>query len=217
MLADESRAVTKFPETLPGFDRINRYWDRTRDSVAAKILPGEYYVTRNDEFIATVLGSCVAACVYDPLARIGGMNHFMLPTGGDHEVDSWRSADPSASTRYGNFAMEHLINDVLKHGGARQRLQVKVFGGGRVLAQMTDVGKRNIAFVEDYIQTEGLNVTARDLGDVYPRKVVFHPLTGKVMVKKLITMHNSTVTEREAAYLQELKSRPVSGDVELFD
>lgn len=202
------------PAALRGFEHINRYWDRTHNHYAAKILPGEYYVTTHDELIVTVLGSCVSACVRDRVFGIGGMNHFMLPT--SDSAERYGSYQVSDATRYGNYAMEHLINDILKQGGRRENLELKLFGGGRIMAQMTDIGRRNIEFVRDYVDAEGLQVLAEDLGDIYPRKVVYNPLTGKVRMKKLRTLHNDTVIQREERYLQQLKSEPVSGGVELF-
>jgi chemotaxis protein CheD len=204
------------PRPLAGFERINRYWDPVHVMYAAKILPGEYYVTREDEGIVTVLGSCVSACVRDPVMGIGGMNHFMLPENmSDPSSGKW-GGDLDASTRYGGFAMERLINDILKHGGIRKNLEFKLFGGGRILAQMTDIGRRNIEFVRHYLLMEGFRVTAEDLGDVYPRKVYYFPATGKVRLMKLRSLHNTTIIERESAYRQEIEKKPVAGDVELF-
>lgn len=207
--------VPKPHRTLRGFSEINRYWDRQREMYAAKILPGEYYVTTNHELITTVLGSCVSACIRDPAMGIGGMNHFMLPVNASESV----SGCNSEATRYGNYAMEKLINDILKNGGRREALEVKLFGGGKVIAHMNhaDVGNRNIKFALDYVETEGLKVTSQDLGDIYPRKIVYDPITGKVQVKKLRTQHNSTIAEREKGYLENLVHEPVIGDVELFD
>lgn len=202
------------PPVLPGFEHVNRYWDRLHGQYAAKILPGEYYVTTHDELIVTVLGSCVSACIRDRVFGIGGMNHFMLPT--SDSAERWGSYQLSDATRYGNYAMEHLINDILKQGGRRENLELKLTGGGRIMAQMTDIGRRNIEFVQEYVRTEGLQVLAEDLGDIYPRKVVFNPQTGKVRVKKLRSLHNDTLIEREAKYMQQLQSEPVSGGVELF-
>lgn len=206
------------PRALRGFSDINRYWDRERSCHAAKILPGEYYVTTNDEIIVTVLGSCVSACIRDPQMRIGGMNHFMLPIS-SQDYKTLRASSNNEATRYGNFAMEKLINDILKNGGRREHLEIKLFGGGKVIQHMNeaDVGNRNISFVRDYLHTEGFKVVAEDLGDVYPRKVVFHPMTGRVQVKKLRSMHNDTIIERESGYREQLQEQPVSGEIELFD
>ena len=210
------RQADEKPRVLRGFSSIKRYWDRTRDMYMAKILPGEYYVTTNHELITTVLGSCVSACVRDPIFGIGGMNHFMLPLENENGSESWSSAGLGAATRYGNVAMEHLVNTILKHGGNRDNLEVKVFGGGRILAQMTDIGRRNVEFVLDYLRTEGFAVAARDLGDNCPRKVVYDPLSGKVNLKKLRSLHNNTIVERETAYLHDLEEQPVEGEIDLF-
>lgn len=200
---------------LPGFEKINRYWDRSREMYAAKILPGEFYVTTNNELIATVLGSCVSACIRDPVFGIGGMNHFMLPLQAG-EGSMWERSGLGLATRYGNYAMEHLVNEILKHGGMRKNLEVKVFGGGKILAQMTDVGEKNIRFVLDYINTEGLKLLSQDLGDIYPRKVQYHPKSGKVFIKKLRSLHNDTITAREREYMRTISSTKQEGDIDLF-
>ena len=204
------------PDTLPGFESIRRYWDNTDQIFAAKILPGEYYVTANGEMLTTVLGSCVSACIRDPAFGIGGMNHFMLPMNASDSSESWSGTVVNAATRYGNYAMEHLINDLLKHGGRRDHLEVKIFGGGRVLAQMTDVGRRNIEFVMEYLRTEGFSVAARDVGDIYPRKINYYPQTGRVRLKKLRSVHKDTVASRERKYMQDLAHEPIGGEVDLF-
>ena len=201
-------------EVLPGFEHVRRYWDPTQGSMTAKVLPGEYYVSRQEELIATVLGSCVSACIRDRRRGIGGMNHFMLPEPMG-ERDAWSSTVGRAA-RYGNDAMEQLINAILKAGGRREDLEVKIFGGGRVLAQMTDVGRRNIEFVQRYISTEKLTVTASDLGDVYPRQVQFFPASGKVRVRQLRGMRDATLVDGERYYLKRLANDPIKGEVELF-
>jgi chemotaxis protein CheD len=190
----------------------NVYYDRTFDCDAAKILPGEYYYTAKDMLIVTVLGSCVSACIRDRTRGLGGMNHFMLPDGGD-------PGNPvSASMRYGTYAMEVLINDLLKSGARREHLEAKVFGGGAVLRGFSamNVGERNAAFVIQFLKTERIPVVAEDLNDIYPRKVYFFPRTGKVLVKKLMQTHNDTLAKRELDYASRLKVTPVSGDVDLF-
>jgi chemotaxis protein CheD len=199
---------------LPGFEHVRRNWNHTYGTYAARLLPGEYYVTASDEGVYTTLGSCISACIRDRANGVGGMNHFMLPASAD--ADGWKSTSLSAATRYGNFAMEHLINTILKNGGQRQNLEVKLFGGGRILKNMTDVGMRNIVFARDYLATEGLKVVAEDVGDVFPRMVVYFPATGKVRVKRLRSLHNNTIAEQEIRYLTTVESKPVGGDVELF-
>lgn len=212
-----SGSETNLPDALPGFERIRRYWDKQDGQYAAKIPPGEYYVTASGEMLTTVLGSCVSACVRDPAFGIGGMNHFMLPMNSSDCSECWGSTLVNAATRYGNYAMEHLINNLLKHGGRRDHLEVKIFGGGRVLAQMTDVGRRNIEFVMEYLRTEGFIVAAKDVGDIFPRKINYYPQTGKVRVKKLRSVHNDTVASREKQYLHDLEHESIGGDVDLFD
>lgn len=208
------QAVHTLPKALPGFEQIHRYWDPVHHQSIAKILPGEYYVTTEDEMIVTVLGSCVSACIRDPLCGIGGMNHFMLPTSHHNDDDQWHHMSEAA--RYGNYAMELLINHLLKHGGNRARFEVKIVGGGQILTHMTDIGQRNIAFVRQYLQAEGLRVVGEDLGDVYPRKVYYFPITGKVRMQKLRALKNDTILRREQDYMHSLMSRPTQGEVELF-
>jgi len=204
------------PEALPGFENINRYWDTSHGFFSAKILPGQYYVSKNDELIATVLGSCVSVCAYDKVAGIGGMNHFMLPLYTDNHKAAWGDTVISAETRYGNFAMEHMINDIIKHGGVKSRLEIKVIGGGRVMDQMTDIGLRNISFIYSYIANERLKLVSEDVGDKYPRKVLFHVKTGKVKVRKLKKVANTTLLERDQKYIKELNTSQLDGSVDLF-
>lgn len=200
------------PTALRGFENINRYWDKVHASWGAKILPGEYYVTIHDEIITTVLGSCVSACIRDKKLGVGGMNHFMLPASSDVDIVS----AGSAAARYGNFAMEHLVNSILKAGGNRQNFEVKIFGGGKILTNMTDVGKKNIEFIRNYVKTENMTVISEDLGDLFPRKVMYHPASGKAFVKRLRSLHNDTVIERERTYMSDIAKKPDAGDVELF-
>lgn len=191
----------------------NVYFDRTFDCDAAKILPGEFYFTNKDMLIVTVLGSCVSACIRDRVSGVGGMNHFMLPdTGGDADNPV------SASMRYGTYAMEVLINELLKAGAKRENLEAKVFGGGNVLRGFTaiNVGERNAKFVLDYLKAERMRVIAEDLNDIYPRKVYFFPKTGKVLVKKLKVEYNDTLRKREQDYASRLKTTSVGGEVDLF-
>lgn len=202
--------------TLPQFGHIQRYWDSEHDCFAARLLPGEYYVTRHAENIATVLGSCVSACIRDSRLGYGGMNHFMLPLDGSQGQSVWGSA-ASAATRYGNVAMEMLINDILKMGGKREHLEIKLVGGGRVLAEMTtDIGARNISFVRQYVAAEGFKVLGEDLGDVFPRRVVYFPQTGRIRVRKLSAGRDESLAQRERQYLQQLDAKPADNEVELF-
>jgi chemotaxis protein CheD len=190
----------------------NLYFDRVHDVQAVKLLPGEYYVTNKDMLIVTVLGSCVAACIRDPLTGVSGMNHFMLPDAGT------QGGLVSASARYGSFAMELLINQLLKLGARRSALEAKVFGAGNVLRALSagNVAERNAAFVLDYLKTENIPIVAQDLLGTHPRKVYQFVKTGKVRVKKLTEMRNDTIFERERDYRSALGRTETAGDVELF-
>ncbi len=201
---------------LEGFEHIRRYWDGKHNFIAAKLLPGEYYVTKENELVTTVLGSCIAACIRDSVLGIGGMNHFMLPETTEHRLSAGAEAVVGNATRYGNYAMEHLINDILHNGGKRKNIEVKLFGGGKIIPSMGDVGKRNVDFVLEYVDTEALKLVSHDLGDIYPRKVNYYPATGRVQMKKIKDLHNETIVIRETQYRSSIKDAPVEGDVELF-
>lgn len=176
------------------------YFDSVFQCPAVKVLPNEYYVTDEELMISTVLGSCVAACIRDPITGIGGMNHFMLPEG---DIQS----PASATMRYGAYAMEVLINEVLKAGAARERLEAKVFGGGAVLTAMQhmSIGERNGQFVLNYLNLEGIPVLAQDLGDVHARRVSFFPRDGRVLVRKMPHQPGEIlIARREAAMAKTL-------------
>ncbi len=189
------------------------YFDKHFDIDAAKILPGEYYVSGREMMMVTVLGSCVAACIRDPVSGVGGMNHFMLPESGEGMAKV-----NGLSTRYGTYAMEILINQLLKLGAKKTRLEAKVFGGGNVLRGFTvsNVGLKNAEFVKNFLSIERIPIVAEDLLDIYPRKVYFFPQTGRVLIRKLKTVHNNTIIEREKVYGNRLDHMKEGGDVELF-
>lgn len=202
--------------SIAGFEDIKRYWDGENDVVAAKILPGEYYVTSENELVTTVLGSCVSACIRDKVTGVGGMNHFMLPETNEQKLSAGAEHVVGNATRYGNYAMEHLINVILANGGKRKNLEVKVFGGGKIIPTLGDVGLNNIDFVLEYIDTEALQLMSQDLGDIYPRKVIYFPKTGKVRMKKIKHLHNETIASREKQYRSTIKDEPVVSEIELF-
>ncbi len=204
----------ELPPALPAFTHINRYWDPVHNVFMAKILPGEFYVTVRGEGVITVLGSCISACVRDRMLGVGGMNHFMLPA--KHEEADAVRMQASDANRYGNYAMEALINEILKCGGRREHLEVKIVGGGQILEKMTNIGRMNIDFARSYIHAEGLNLLGEHVGDIYPRKVAYFPADGRVRVKKLRALHNSTILDRERQYRASLEKTPVGGGVELF-
>jgi chemotaxis protein CheD len=206
------------PAMLPAFAHMQRFWDPQLGSWNVKILPGEYYVTRGEEAISTVLGSCISACVRDPIRNIGGMNHFMLPEDASTGPNNWLDPAAGLATRYGSYAMESLVNDLLKLGAQRERLEIKLFGGGRILQGMTDVGDRNIQFIRNYIQLEGYRIAAEDLGGTQPRKVVYFPVSGKAKMRLLRPVENRIISHHEQLYLASIGSQAAGGgDVELFD
>jgi len=208
-------SAPQLPPALPNFEHIRRTWDVDLGLPVAKLLPGDYYVTRYNEAIFTVLGSCVSACVRERKLGIGGMNHFMLPLDQSGGTSAWAENLVSSATRYGNVAMERLINDIMRLGGQRANLEFKVIGGGKVLDMALDVGARNAQFIRDYLKTEGFLITAEDLGDCFARKLYYNPTTGKLRVKRLTATVNRAVFERERQF-EPTTSEVESGSVELF-
>ncbi|MDH1476499.1 chemoreceptor glutamine deamidase CheD [Comamonas thiooxydans] len=186
------------------------YYDPHFQLNSAKVLPGEYFVSRDEMAIVTVLGSCIAACLWDRFMRIGGMNHFMLPDGDSSDV----------SGRYGSYAMELLINEMLKLGARRESMQAKIFGGAQVMANFTtmNVGERNTSFVTEYLQTERIPIVSEDVLDIYPRKVVFFPSTGKAMVKRLAHAHPEALVQQEITRgnAAAVARNTAGGSVDLF-
>jgi chemotaxis protein CheD len=185
------------------------FFDHHFQHNAVKILPGEFFVANESLAIMTVLGSCIAACLWDNHTRVGGMNHFMLPEGDSDDV----------SGRYGSYAMELLINEMMKHGARRESMQAKVFGGGAVMANFTtmNVGERNTRFVQEYLSAERIPIISEDVLDIYPRKVVFFPVTGKAMVKRLAHAHPDVLMQEKAQGSATSVARSTSGgSVDLF-
>jgi chemotaxis protein CheD len=205
------------PKAERGFEHVNRYYDNKHKVWSSKILPGEFYVTTQGEMIGTILGSCISACVRDVKLGIGGMNHFMLPEQTEHSTAQWGSDANTSATRYGNWAMEYLLNTLYKLGASKQNLEVKLFGGGQVLANMTDIGQRNILFAYDFLRKEGLDIKASDVGDIYSRKILFFPDTGAVKVRRITTTRNDTIISREKGYMDSIREQGNNSDIELFD
>lgn len=184
------------------------YRDQHFQYDGVKVLPGEYFVSNEDIIIMTVLGSCIAACIWDPRLKAGGMNHFMLPDGGDDN-----------SGRYGTYAMELLVNEMIKMGCRREHMQAKIFGGGQVMHSFTtmNVGERNTHFVTEYLQTERIAVVSKDVLDIHPRKVCYFPATGKAMVKRLAHSHPEKLERQERAGNAAVVVRSTDGgSVDLF-
>lgn len=175
----------------------------------APVLPGDYYVTKSGEVISTVLGSCVSTCLRDPDSGISGLNHFMLPNQGG----SFQAGD---ALRYGCFAVERLINELVKYGARRERLEIKVFGGGKVIAGMSDIGQKNIRFIHEYFDTEGLVIAAEDTGGTWARRVRYYTDTGRVLIQRLQTQEATQVVSRETEMQRSLSIAPPHGEVDLF-
>jgi chemotaxis protein CheD len=186
------------------------FYDAHFKCEAVKVLPGEHFVFDEDILIMTTLGSCIAACLWDRDRRIGGMNHFLLPDGGG----------AAEGGRYGSYAMELLINELIKRGANRASMEAKVFGGGAVISGMSsiNVGERNTKFVLDYLRTERITVVSKDVLDIYPRKVCFLPASGKAMVKRLASTNTEMLAaqERAASTAASTPDRNGGGSVDLF-
>jgi chemotaxis protein CheD len=195
------------------FAHVRRMRDSRFPHEIAAILPGEFFVSAEPMIVYTVLGSCVSACIRDPVTGIGGMNHFMLPAPKEGGSDSW-----GESTRYGSYAMESLINEILKRGGVKNRFEVKLFGGGKIYDGNIDVGARNAEWILEFLKTEGLAAAKTDLGDVYPRKVYYFTESGRVLMKKIERVKNHTILTREKEYEAKVRMREQTPeeDVTLF-
>lgn len=200
---DMSSGNRPSPErALPGFETIHRFWDAPRNRFVAKILPGQLYVTRHQEVISTILGSCISVCMRDAQLGLGGMNHFLLP-GGSLSGDPEATRHGKKCTRYGVYAMEMLENHLLRHGARKERLEVKVTGGAKIISANGDVGEQNIAFVREYMDIHGLSIVAEDLAGNWPRKVLYFPDSGKLMIKKLADQERAHVRRREEKYIHK--------------
>jgi chemotaxis protein CheD len=141
--------------------------------------PGQIYAEPMPTKVITVLGSCVAVCIYDPVQKIGGMNHYMLPL--------W-NGDGLPSPKYGNIAIPKLIEKMLLNGCRRENLKAKIFGGAAVINNnngLIAVGDRNIALAKDMLKMERIEIVAASLGDVFGRKILFNTYTGEVLMKKV--------------------------------
>lgn len=199
------------------FTHVRRMRDKRFPHEIASILPGEFFVSREPMVVYTVLGSCISACIRDPCTGVGGMNHFMLPAPKEHPSgDAWGGE----STRYGSFAMEQLINGILSRGGMKQRLEIKLFGAGKLYESNIDVGARNSEWVLRYLNDEGLPIAKHDLGDVFPRKLYYFTDSGRVLLKKITQIKNRTIMVRESDYeyrlYQERNRQEQQSDITLF-
>ena len=190
----------------------NMYYNHQFKSMMVTVLPGDFYTTgKNDEMIVTILGSCVAACIRDPFAGVGGMNHFLLPDG---------ASASDAPLRYGAYSMEKLINDILKMGGQKNRLEVKVFGGGNVIESSAMIGDKNVNFIKKYLKQEEIKISQEDLGGTSARRIHYFTDTGKVMMRKIKSSQETDEVRKQEKTYRDKVSKTVSsedeGEVELF-
>lgn len=196
----------------PAGARADSYYHPHFDAQIVKVMLGQHKTSRrSDEMLVTTLGSCIAACIRDPVAEIGGMNHFLLP-----EVPEGESENVTTAARYGSVAMERLINDILSQGGRRNRLEVKLFGGAKVIDTTLDVGAGNAAFALDYVQRESLRLVSHDMGGLQARRVHFFPVSGRVLRRLLRPEAMSETVTQELTFRSSLRQAPIAGDVELF-
>lgn len=211
-IKNRRRTDTEKEQVGDYFSGKDRYYDQAAEVTVVKVFSGDCYSTDHPgEMLVTVLGSCIAACIRDPIAKVGGMNHFLLP-------DSNNVGD--SPTRYGAYAMEKLINDLLKKGAAKSRLEVKVFGGGNVIKSSAMIGDKNVKFIRDYLKTEGLKIEQEDLGGTSPRRIHYYPDTGRVMMRKLNRKEDyEKVEQEEVGYKSAISikaDKGAEGNVELF-
>jgi chemotaxis protein CheD len=192
-----------------GFETIHHHWDAAAKSWIVQILPGEFYVTQAEEIIATVLGSCVSTCIRAPDIGWGGMNHFMLP-------DDPRKDAGGDALRYGCFAVERVINELLKRGADRSELEIKVFGGGHVIAGLGDIGRSNVEFVRNYLREEDLASVVEDVGGPWARRLRYYPSSGRALLKHLPMSEAAKIGSRERDFRAKLQAERVVGEVELF-
>jgi chemotaxis protein CheD len=199
------------PSTENYFHSSKRYYDAKEKVTIIKIFAGDYYVSKaSDEMISTILGSCVSACIRDPYVGVGGMNHFLLPS--DNSIDS----SHSDAARYGLFAMESLINGIIKEGGRKERLEIKVFGGGNVTNNSSRIGSKNAKFIREFLIKEGFTKFSEDLEGESPRRVHYYPKTGKAMMRTLRRAEDMVVVEEEAMYERKIATKLICNNIELF-
>lgn len=212
-----SEVVTHTPSSQASFERFPH---NRPEQPWVKVAPGQVYVTADHEIITTGLGSCVSACIWDPCAGVGGMNHFLLPFDTTAELHHWKADELlSNASRYGCYAMENLINQLLNLGAQRGRLNVKLFGGSQLLGFKSLIGIKNVEFVLGYVQREGLNVVAKDLGGVDPRRVLFDPKSGRAWLKRIPCAEVMQIRRSEECYSSQVEQQQPDTDnnVELFE
>jgi chemotaxis protein CheD len=176
------------------------------------VVQGEFAVTDDPEvMLGTILGSCVAACMRDPVAGVGGMNHFLLP--GDKAKNTTHQSGGPQALRYGVQSMELLLNALYRMGARRERLQVKLFGGARVVDGLSDVGRQNASFAESFLTAEGLNLVGGSLRGEHARRIQFWPVSGRVRQMALLDPSRKVF---EAERAKPVAPAANDGELELF-
>ena len=210
-MAEFSRRITDRQKNA--FEGFADLWNADIGAPTMRVLPGESRISADPDLaLVTILGSCVAACIRDPVAGVGGMNHFLLPNGVEK---SWKTA--SSSMRYGQFAMESLISDLIKKGAQRQRLEVKIFGGASVIESGISIGENNIKFIRSFLREERLNIAAEDVGGINARRIHYFPVVGKVLRLELKRATDQRIFVDENHYLDLVRRKKWAGEVELFE
>ena len=213
MILDKPKIIERRRSRIPVaayFHGDTRYHDARTHTDVIKIISGQWHVSeKNSEMLVTILGSCVSACIRDPVAGVGGMNHFLLP--GNENSDTTGN-----SARYGVFAMESLINGLLKAGGQKHRFEVKVFGGGNIINHSKRIGSLNARFVRGFLRKEGYAILSEDLEGDLPRRLHYYPDTGKVMLRHLRRKEDLIVAAEEDRYQKQITAKPIEGEIELF-
>lgn len=205
-------------------DNFKNFWDHRFSRHAIVLMPGDFYVAHEKgEVIVTTLGSCVSACIRDKRSGIGGMNHFLLPrdlNAAPKDVKSWMFEYDNKSSRYGSVAMELLINEIVKMGGQRTNFEAKIFGGSNLGIKSTStmsVGNKNVAFVKEYLHSEGIPVIGEDVGNSWPLKIYYIPEIGKTYVKQLKNADNENIVKQENNYSKELENKDIKGSIIYLD
>ena len=193
---------------------MNRYFDLHFNRNIVTIYPGEFWSSTGPEMISTVLGSCVSIALFDPIAGVGGMNHFMLAKDTNQEIDGgFPNSHDKLLGRFGEYAVEMLISDMEKKGAQLSRCTAKVFGGGNIFNTASVdgrdlVGESNIKFAFDYLKKNNIEVKSSDTGGNSPRKIFFDPVTSKVFLRHIDSRtenDNQFLKSKEDSYIETLK------------
>jgi chemotaxis protein CheD len=189
------------------------YFDNRLNSLVVSVCQGHFYVSSSPyEVLSTVLGSCIAVCMRDPVAGCGGMNHFLLPNQSEQH-----DGLPSASLRYGSYSIERLTNALVARGALRERLEVKVFGGANVLSGTGNYGHANADFVEAYLRREGLKIAAKSLRGTNARRIRYYPSSGRAQMSEVVGDNPATIAATENRLASVLQMSDAKSRVEIFD